>query len=209
MDENIPESEPLETALPKEKDKKKKNKEGKPERLERGVETMFRTTLSNHNNLSRFVDNKANIILSVNAIIISVSLSTIVPKLDSPSNSHLIIPTLILIVSSLVSIVFAILATRPRVTKGSFSRNEVDEKKVNLLFFGNFYKMSYDDYNWAMNELMKDREYIYNSMIKDLYNLGIVLEQKYRLLRNTYNVFMFGLIISVIGFIFASAFYGK
>ncbi|MDP2453608.1 MULTISPECIES: Pycsar system effector family protein [unclassified Kaistella] len=205
MDENIPESEPLETALPKEKDKKKKNKEAKPERLERGVETMFRTTLSNHNNLSRFVDNKANIILSVNAIIISVSLSTIVPKLDSPSNSHLIIPTLILIVSSLVSIVFAILATRPRVTKGSFSRNEVDEKKVNLLFFGNFYKMSYDDYNWAMNELMKDREYIYNSMIKDLYNLGIVLEQKYRLLRNTYNVFMVGIIISVLAYLIAFA----
>lgn len=205
MHENIPESEPLETALPKEKDKKKKNKEGKPERLERGVETMFRTTLSNHNNLSRFVDNKANIILSVNAIIISVSLSTIVPKLDSPSNSHLIIPTLILIVSSLVSIVFAILATRPRVTKGSFSRNEVDEKKVNLLFFGNFYKMSYDDYNWAMNELMKDREYIYNSMIKDLYNLGIVLEQKYRLLRNTYNVFMVGIIISVLAYLIAFA----
>lgn len=205
MDENIPESEPLETALPKEKDKKKKNKEGKPERLERGVETMFRTTLSNHNNLSRFVDNKANIILSVNAIIISVSLSTIVPKLDSPSNSHLIIPTLILIVSSLISIVFAILATRPRVTKGSFSRNEVDEKKVNLLFFGNFYKMSYDDYNWAMNELMKDREYIYNSMIKDLYNLGIVLEQKYRLLRNTYNVFMVGIIISVLAYLIAFA----
>ena len=166
---------------------------------------MFRTTLSNHNNLSRFVDNKANIILSVNAIIISVSLSTIVPKLDSPSNSHLIIPTLVLIVSSLVSIIFAILATRPRVTKGSFSRNEVEEKKVNLLFFGNFYKMPYEDYNWAMNELMKDREYIYNSMIKDLYHLGIVLEKKYRLLRNTYNVFMVGIIISVLAYLIAFA----
>lgn len=205
MDENIPANEPIENALPKEKDKKKKNKDPKPERLERGVETMFRTTLSNHNNLSRFVDNKANIILSVNAIIISVSLSTIVPKLDSPSNSHLIIPTLVLIVSSLVSIVFAILATRPRVTKGSFSRNEVEEKKVNLLFFGNFYKMPYDDYNWAMNELMKDREYIYNSMIKDLYHLGIVLEKKYRLLRNTYNVFMVGIIISVLAYLIAFA----
>lgn len=146
-----------------------------------------------------------NIILSVNAIIISVSLSTIVPKLDSPSNSHLIIPTLVLIVSSLVSIIFAILATRPRVTKGSFSRNEVEEKKVNLLFFGNFYKMPYEDYNWAMNELMKDREYIYNSMIKDLYHLGIVLEKKYRLLRNTYNVFMVGIIISVLAYLIAFA----
>ncbi|WP_232727127.1 Pycsar system effector family protein [Flavobacterium sp. 1] len=167
---------------------------------------MFKTTLSNHKNLSRFVDNKAHILLSVNAIIISISLSKIIPKLDSPANTHLIIPTLILIVSSVASMIFAILATRPNVTKGNFSRKEVEEKKVNLLFFGNFYKMPYEDYNWAMNELMKDSEYIYNSMIKDLYHLGIVLEKKYRLLRTTYNIFMFGIIISVLAFLIAFKF---
>lgn len=204
MEDNIPTNDNLEKSFLTENEKKKnKKKELKLEKPERGIDTMFRTTLNNHNNLSRFVDNKANILLSVNAIIISVSLSTIVPKLDSPSNSHLIIPTLILIISSLISIIFAILATRPRVTKGSFSRAEVEDKKVNLLFFGNFYKMPYEDYNWAMNELMKDREYIYNSMIKDLYHLGIVLEKKYRLLRTTYNIFMFGIIISVLAFLIA------
>lgn len=188
------------------KKKKKKTKDLKSEKPERGIDTMFRTTLNNHNNLSRFVDNKANILLSVNAIIISVSLSTIIPKLDNPANAHLIIPTLILIVSSVTSITLAILATRPSVTKGSFTRDEVMEKKVNLLFFGNFYKMPYEDYNWGMNELMKDREYIYNSMIKDLYHLGIVLEKKYRLLRTTYNIFMYGIIISVMAFLIAFKF---
>lgn len=182
---------------------KKKIKEPKPER---GIDTMFRTTLNNHNNLSGLVDNKANILLSVNAIIISVSLTTIIPKLDNPSNAHLIIPTLILIISSAIAITFTILATRPSITKGSFTRKEVDEKKVNLLFFGNFYKMPYEDYNWAMNELMKDKEYVYNSMIKDLYHLGIVLEKKYRLLRVAYTIFMFGIIISVIAFLFAFKF---
>ena len=182
---------------------KKKIKVPKPER---GIDTMFRTTLNNHNNLSGLVDNKANILLSVNAIIISVSLTTIIPKLDNPSNAHLIIPTLILIISSAIAITFTILATRPSITKGSFTRKEVDEKKVNLLFFGNFYKMPYEDYNWAMNELMKDKEYVYNSMIKDLYHLGIVLEKKYRLLRVAYTIFMFGIIISVIAFLFAFKF---
>jgi len=182
---------------------KKKIKEPKPER---GIDTMFRTTLNNHNNLSGLVDNKANILLSVNAIIISVSLTTIIPKLDNPSNAHLIIPTLILIISSVIAITFAILATRPSITQGSFTRKEVDEKKVNLLFFGNFYKMPYEDYNWAMNELMKDKEYVYNSMIKDLYHLGIVLEKKYRLLRVAYTIFMFGIIISVLAFLIAFKF---
>ena len=179
---------------------KKKIKVPKPER---GIDTMFRTTLNNHNNLSGLVDNKANILLSVNAIIISVSLTTIIPKLDNPSNAHLILPTMILIVTSVIAITFAILATRPTITKGSFTKKEVDEKKVNLLFFGNFYKMPYEDYNWAMNELMKDKDYVYNSMIKDLFHLGIVLEKKYRLLRVAYSIFMFGLIISVLAFLIA------
>lgn len=182
---------------------KNKNKLTKPEK---GIDTMFRTTLNNHNNLSGLVDNKANILLSVNAIIISVSLTTIIPKLDNPSNAHLIIPTLVLIISSVIAITFAILATRPSITQGSFTRKEVEEKKANLLFFGNFYKMPYEDYNWAMNELMKDKEYVYNSMIKDLYHLGIVLEKKYRLLRVAYTIFMFGIIISVLAFLIAFKF---
>ena len=198
MKENNSKDEETQNAFLVEKDTIKKSKEPK---AERGIDTMFRTTLNNHNNLSGLVDNKANILLSVNAIIISVSLTTIIPKLDNPSNAHLIIPTLILIISSVIAITFAILATRPSVTKGSFTRTEVDEKKVNLLFFGNFYKMSFEDYNWAMNELMKDKEYLYNSMIKDLYHLGKVLEKKYRLLRTTYNIFMFGIIISVLAFL--------
>ncbi len=203
MKENISKDEETQNTFPVEKKSKKKDKEQKPER---GIDTMFRTTLNNHNNLSGLVDNKANILLSVNAIIISVSLTTIIPKLDNPSNAHLILPTLILVISSVIAITFAILATRPSVTKGSFTRNEVDEKKVNLLFFGNFYKMSYDDYNWAMNELMKDKEYLYNSMIKDLYHLGIVLEKKYRLLRVAYTIFMFGIILSVVAFLIAFKF---
>ena len=180
--------------------KKKKTKEVKPER---GIDTLFRVTLNNHTRLSGIADSKANILLSVNAIIISIALSTIIPKLDSPSNEHLIIPTFIMLLWSVVSIIFAILSTRPKVTSGTFTSQDVKDKKVNLLFFGNFYKMPYQDYEEAVNEMMKDREYLYNSMIKDLYFLGIVLERKYRLLRITYNIFMIGIIFSVIAFVVA------
>lgn len=203
MEESTSKIQPQVASISSKKTSKKKNKEEKPER---GIDTMFRTTLNNHNNLSGLVDNKANILLSVNAIIISVSLTTIIPKLDNPSNAHLIIPTLILILSSVIAITFAILATRPSITKGSFTREEVKEKKANLLFFGNFYKMPFEDYSWAMNELMKDKTYLYNSMIKDLYHLGIVLEKKYSLLRVAYTVFMFGIILSVVAFLLAFKF---
>jgi hypothetical protein len=182
------------------KPKKQKDKEDKPDR---GIDTLFKITLTNHIRLSEIADSKANILLSVNAIIISIALSTLVPKLDSPGNVHLIIPTFIMVFFSVVSIIFAILSTKPKVTSGKFTRKDIEERKVNLLFFGNFFKMPYEEYQWAVNELLKDREYLYNSMTKDLYYLGLVLERKYRLLRITYNIFMVGIIVSVIAFVIA------
>jgi HD superfamily phosphodiesterase len=180
--------------------KKKKDKVEKPDR---GIDTLFRVTLGNHTRLSGIADSKANILLSVNAIIISIALSTIIPKLDSPKNAHLVIPTFIMLISSVVTIVFAILSTRPKVTTGVFTREDIEAKKINLLFFGNFYKMPLHEYEWAMNEMMKDKKYLYDTMIKDLYFLGIVLERKYRLLRIAYNLFMIGIIITVLAFISA------
>ena len=113
------------------------------------------------------------------------------------------IPTLIFLFFSVVSIIMSIMATRPNVTKGRFTKDDVNNKKVNLLFFGNFHQMSLNDFQWAMNEMLQDKEYIYNSLTKDLYFLGVVLERKYRLLRITYNVFMVGMVVSVIAFAIA------
>lgn len=195
----------LEKERKSEKQKKKalKEKEKKAELPEKGVETMFRVTLRNHNKLSQIADTKANILLSVNAILISIALSNLVPRLDNPSNAHLIIPTVILIGFSVISIIFAIQSTRPKVTEGQFTKEDVKEKKVNLLFFGNFHQMSLNEFSWGMKEVMKDKDYLYNSMIKDLYFLGLVLNRKYKLLRITYTIFTIGIVVSVISFFVA------
>jgi HD superfamily phosphodiesterase len=178
-------------------------KKDKIEKTDRGVDTLFRISLGNHTRLSGIADSKANILLSVNAIIISIALSSIIPKLDSPNNAHLVIPTFIMLMSSVITIIFAILSTRPKVTSGYFTREDVEAKKVNLMFFGNFFKMPLHEYEWAMNEMMKDRDYLYSNMIKDLYYLGLVLQRKYNLLRIAYNLFMVGLIVTVIAFVVA------
>lgn len=181
-------------------------KKSKVELPERGIETMFRVALRNHITLSDIADTKANILLSVNAIIISLVLSNLVSKLDNPSNSYLIWPTAIFALFTVFSIVLSVLATRPNVTSGKFTKEDVANKKVNLLFFGNFHKMKLDEFEWAMAEMMKDRDYLYGSLTKDLYFLGLVLNRKYNLLRITYTVFMLGIIISVIAFAVAFQF---
>lgn len=190
------------------KDKELELKLNKSKAPERGIETMFRVTLRNHLKLSDIADTKANILLSVNAIVISLLLANLIPKLDNPSNSHLIYPTLLFIVFSVISMVLSILATRPNVTSGEFSKEDVKKKKVNLLFFGNFHKMKLDDFEWAIGEVMQDKEYLYSSMTKDLYFLGKVLNKKYKILRLTYTIFMLGIVISVIAFAIAFKYFG-
>jgi predicted metal-dependent HD superfamily phosphohydrolase len=184
-------------------------KKNKIESPERGIETMFRVTMKNHITLSNIADTKANILLSVNAIIVSLVLSNLVSKLDNPSNKYLVIPTVIFVLFTVSSIVLSILATRPNVTSGKFTKEDVANKKVNLLFFGNFHKMSLQDFEWAMGEMMKDRDYLYSSMKKDLYFLGLVLDKKYKILRLTYSVFMVGIIVSVIAFAIAFKYSGS
>ena len=151
-------------------------KKNKMELPERGIETMFRVTFKNHMTLSNIADTKANILLSVNAIIVSLVISNLVSKLDNNSNHYLIIPTVIFVLFTVTSIILSILATRPNVTSGKFTKEDVANKKVNLLFFGNFHKMNLKDFEWAMGEMMLDRDYLYASMKKDLYFLGLVLE---------------------------------
>ncbi|RRQ50645.1 HD domain-containing protein [Maribacter algicola] len=175
---------------------------------DRGVQTLYRVTLRNHIKLSDIADTKANILLSVNAIIISLALANLIPKLDNPRNDYLIYPTFIFIFFSIISMIMSILATKPNVTSGEFTDEDVRTKKVNLLFFGNFHKMKLEKYQWAIKEVIKDQDYIYSSLTKDLYYLGIVLERKYRLLRWTYTVFMVGMILSVIVFAIALKYYG-
>ncbi len=134
-------------------------------------------------------------------IIMSISMTVLVTRFDEIPN--IILPTLIFLVFCLVTIVFAILSTRPNISSGTFSKEDIEQNKVNLLFFGNFYNMKLDDYEWAIGELMRNDENLYSTMIKDQFALGKVLAKKYKLLRIAYNVFMIGIIISVLAFVFA------
>lgn len=190
----------LKTKANREKLKAKYKAAYKKEDPDRGIQTFYRVALRNHIKLSDIADTKANILLSVNAIIISLVLSNLISKLDNPSNAYLITPTVIFVCFSVASMVLSILATRPNITSGEFTKEDVAQKKVNLTFFGNFHKMKLDEFEWAIGELLKDKNYVYNSLTKDLYFLGKVLDRKYRILRTTYTVFMIGIIVSVIAY---------
>ena len=178
---------------------KKKMEAEQAKKYSRGVDSMFKLTARNQISLSSIADNKSNILISLNGIIISLGLAAIASKFkEEPA---IIIPMVIFIFFSLSTIILAILSTRPNISTGDFSPEDVKQGKVNMLFFGNFYKMKLDEYEMAIKEMINNDQYLYSTMTKDQYALGKVLAKKYKLLRWAYNIFMVGIVVSVIAFL--------
>lgn len=167
--------------------------------LKRGVSDMFRTSYRNHIELSAIADNKSNIMISINGIIISIMIASVSTQLNS--SSWLLLPTAILVLTCMVSLIYSVLAARPRVSNEKVTLADVRSNRSNILFFGNFYSMDRDDYVTGLEELMSDSERLYNTMARDLHSLGVVLSKKFKLLRVAYNIFMVGLVISVCTFL--------
>jgi predicted metal-dependent HD superfamily phosphohydrolase len=175
-------------------------------RMGRGVETMYRTTYRTHTTLSSLADSKANLMLSISALVISI-MATNLPKLfeNNKLDLRFLVPSIMLMGTCLLAMIYATLSTRPKVTEGKVTIEAIKQRKANLLFFGNFHNMSLDEFQWGVTEMLKDPDFLYSSMSRDLYFLGIVLAKKYRYLSYCYNIFMYGLILSVFAFIIAFA----
>jgi len=172
------------------------------EKAEKSIDTAFRIASQNNQRLSSLADNKAHILITVNSIILSAIISLVLRKLQD--NGYLIIPTFILLAISLTTMVLAIITTRPTVSKGTFSRGEIEQKKTNLLFFGNYFKMLPEEYTSGMWMMLDDKVYVYNSIMLDIYYQGTVIGRKYHYLRLAYNIFMWGLVIAVLAFFVAA-----
>jgi hypothetical protein len=165
----------------------------------RGIETLFKSSYRVQMDLTGLADNKANMMISINGIIMSIMLASVAPKLDN--NPWLFLPTLFLLVGSLVSMIFAILAARPRVSHEPISLSDLKNSKGNILFFGNFANMSSADFVSGMEELMQDRVLTYDTMIRNIHGLGSVLNKKFALLQVAYTSFMVALCLGVSSFL--------
>jgi len=173
-------------------------------RPDKGIETMFRIASTNNVRVSAMADNKANIVITVNAIIISVVLGLMVKNIQE--DRTFLIPTVLLINVSMLTIVYAVLATRPKISDGIFTEEQVEKKSVNLLYFGSYYKMNFNEYNEGVKTMMEDSEFLYGSLTKNIFWQGKVLGRKYRLLHTSYSIFMYGIIGSVLAFAIAMFF---
>ena len=184
---------------PSSKKKKKKKKDSDGLGTSRGIETMFRTAYRTHLDLTALADTKANIMISINGLILSIILASIAPKIDS--NNWLLIPTVVVLISCMTAIIYAVLAARPRVNAKEIDLDLVRRNKTNILFFGNYSSLSESEYVDGMVSLLTNTDNLYTNMMRDIYGMGKVLTKKFALLRKSYTFFMYGLTLSVIAYI--------
>ena len=169
----------------------------------RGKETLFRVTFRNQVNLIAIADNKANMIISLNAVLISLIIAVFGSGLTIQGQPFmekiiLVIPFTILMFTCLVSGIFAIMTAKPNIIK---SPEGINNPKLSLLFFGNFFKKDLDRYLEDMSELLNSRKAIYEHLTIDIFNQGKVLHRKYKLLTISYWNLMAGIIATVLAYL--------
>ncbi|MGB3547449.1 MAG: Pycsar system effector family protein [Saprospiraceae bacterium] len=173
----------------------------------RGIDTMYRTAFRNHITLSRIADGKANMMISINTIILSILIAVSGAGLSFFEdiffeNPAFLLPIVILLLSSLTAVIFAVFSARPKVTEYRIKKRKLIEgKEASLLYFGNFLKLEKVDFVRYMADIKSDMEALYDDLSRDLYDLGAVLHRKYLLLTISYNTFVGGLFLSVVTFL--------
>ena len=189
-------NEPIEPLKKEKKDKKEKKnkKEGA-----KTVSTMFRNLMSNHLQISALADRKAGLLVSINALIISIMTSFLVHEFAA--NPKLLIPTCLLVAICLLTITFALLCTRPNVKPLSKKPQSDDFQKIDLLFFGDYTQLSVEDYKTAMKEMMANDVQLHDKMIENIYAQGTIIKKKYRLLKIAYTIFIIGFPIAVVSYL--------
>lgn len=166
---------------------------------QRGVETMLRSAYRTNLDMTSLADNKANMLISVNSLILSVMIATGGLSIFVDASLLQIAPILSLAATSFVTMVFAILVARPRIdlsyrpTRADFERD-----RANPFLFSHFLNLPEAEYLDLTRAVMDDRERLYRHMIAQNYGMGLVLARKFQLLRWSYNGFVTGLAISIV-----------
>lgn len=189
----------------KEKKKLKKEK-GKEKKVVKNTlenskvaQMIFKTAIRNHLDLSSLADSKASTMLSINTLIITIALPFMLPRIEE--YPVLLYPALIVLITCAVSTVFAIMVTKPHKMTGYTDENTLLAGKGDLFFFGNFFKMNFEQYKTGMDYTIENNQFLNDTVTRDLFSSGKALGAKYQKLRVCYTIFMVGLITATLLFL--------
>lgn len=172
------------------------NQKNSKKKLPKDVLNIIRTTMRNNIELTSIADNKANVLLGINALMLTFLVPLLVPYTDVIKHYHLVVPLSILVGTGFITIYLSVLVLKP----GKFFANAKAMKKGNRLspfFFGNFYKMSKEEYKAYVDKALVERTSFKDHLTDDLHYIGSRLGRKMELIRVAFNIFMIGFFLSM------------
>lgn len=171
--------------------------EKKNKKLSKDTINIIRTTLRNNIELTHIADNKANVLLSLNAIMITFLVPLVLSNTDMIFNRLLYIPMVILSITCFTTIYIATIVLKPSHFK-NFRAKLKDNQKFSPFFFGNFYKMEATEFYSYMNEQLADQKMVKVHLTQDLYYVGKRLGFKMTWIRRAFNIFIVGLFFTLL-----------
>jgi hypothetical protein len=148
---------------------------------------LIRTTQQINVSLSQMADQKASILMGATFVVFTIAVNQASHDQVSPA-------IVILAVSAFLSAMLAVFAIMPAVRPKPLAHR-------NILFFGSFTQMTEDEYLDEMLTSLRDPQWVYRAMLRDIYQNGQVLQaKKYKFLGAAYRVFLAGLVVTMIVF---------
>lgn len=158
---------------------------------------LVRTVSRNNVERLSIADQKASVLLSINAIMITILLPMVFTHTELLTQRTLYIPLIMISLTCLATLFFTGFALMP--IKMSFSKSIYEKNySASPFFFGNFFKMSPKEYSAYFHEALANEDQIGDFILQDLFHIGKVVAHKYVIIRNAYFAFILGLLLSII-----------
>lgn len=158
---------------------------------------ILRTTLRNNIDLTHLADNKANVLLSLNAIMLTFLVPLTIPYIEIIEQYHLQIPMLIIVLTCLSTVYLAVLVLKP----GKFSGQKInidEDHQLSPFFFGNFERMTKDEFMAYSDSVLSDDSLVKSFLSNDFYHIGLRLAEKMKIMRTAFTIFIIGLTSSIL-----------
>jgi len=165
------------------------------------LDQLLRQTRAHHVQLSSMADVKANMLLTMSSIVVTLA----APQVMKAGSQ---LPLVVLIIACLITIMLAAYAVMPKMpfrAGGPHPAPDPQSPGFNLLFFGDFTQLDYPQFEAAMEAMLNDPSRAYEVQVREIYTLGSFLAKtKYHYLRLAYVTFITGIVASALTLLFTN-----
>jgi hypothetical protein len=154
---------------------------------------MIRTVQQINLTLSQMADQKASILMGATFVVFTLTVG-------QASRGSYPVPLIVLACFSFLSALFAVAVVMPSVGRGPPPNSQ-----ANMLFFGVFTQVGEEAFADHVLDAIESDEGMFRIMLRDIYQNGQVLQRKkYRYLGIAYRIFLAGLTLTLVLFLWES-----